>query len=134
MNIHDVREWFRMADNDYDTVILLNEAIRRHYEIICYHCAQAAEKYLKGFLIHHNVIPRKTHDLVILNDCCSEFDNDFQNIQSECDFLVKFATDIRYPSDIELTEIHVNIAIAATEKIRNFKPLSDLRLLVATDC
>ena len=51
MNTHDVREWLRMADNDFDTALLLNVAVRRHYEIICYHCAQAVEKYLKGFLI-----------------------------------------------------------------------------------
>lgn len=31
--------------------------------IICYHCQQSAEKYLKGFLVLHGMSPPKTHDL-----------------------------------------------------------------------
>jgi HEPN domain-containing protein len=44
MNIDDVLEWIEIADNDFDSAILLNEAVRKHCEIICYHCAQAVEK------------------------------------------------------------------------------------------
>ena len=134
MNNEEVKEWFEYADRDLDSAHLLNEAVRRHFEVICYHCAQAVEKYLKGFLIYQDVVPKKTHNLVFLNDFCCEFDIDFQNVYDECRLLNVFATDIRYPNKYEVTEAQVNIAIAATEKIRNFKPISDLRLLVATDC
>jgi HEPN domain-containing protein len=48
MEIEDVIEWIQLADDDFDSAKLLNEAVRRHYEIICYHCAQAVEKYLKA--------------------------------------------------------------------------------------
>ena len=48
MNNEEVREWLEVADRDLDSALLLNEAVRRHFEVICYLCAQAAEKYLKG--------------------------------------------------------------------------------------
>jgi HEPN domain-containing protein len=44
MNIDDVLEWLEIADNDYDSAIILFESARKHCEIICYHCAQAVEK------------------------------------------------------------------------------------------
>ena len=62
MNIEDVKEWMEIADNDFDSAILLNESVRKHYEIICYHCAQTVEKHIKGYLISKNIIPQKTHE------------------------------------------------------------------------
>jgi HEPN domain-containing protein len=53
MNIDDVMEWMKLADDDFDSAKILNESIRKHYEIICYHCAQAVEKYLKGYLTYN---------------------------------------------------------------------------------
>ena len=127
MNIDDVLEWIEMADNDFDSAILLNEAVRKHCEIICYHCAQAIEKYLKAYLIYKNVIPRKTHDLRYLNNYCMQFDNNFDSIITECSYLNKFSDDIRYPHKYQTNEIDVIFCIKAVEKIRNIKPINDLR-------
>jgi hypothetical protein len=33
-------------------------------EIICFHCQQSAEKYLKAFLFSNDIEPDKTHNLV----------------------------------------------------------------------
>ena len=130
MNNEEVQEWLEVADRDFDSALILNEAMRRHFEVICYLCAQASEKYLKGYLVYNDIVPKKTHDLRHLNIDCSEIYNDFQNVYDECIFLTKFATDIRYPNKYEVTESDVNRAIAAVEKIRNFKPISDLRDVV----
>ena len=46
-----VAEWLKHADDDIDTALLLKEMRPQHYEIICYHCEQAVEKYLKGYLV-----------------------------------------------------------------------------------
>ena len=128
MNSEEVKEWLAIADCDFDSAKILNEAVRRHYEIICYHCSQATEKYLKAYLVYHDILPEKTHNLPYLNSMCIEIDNDFQNIEAACDFLDKFANDIRYPHKYEVIESDVNFAINAVEKIRNFKPVSNLRL------
>ena len=36
----------------------------------CYHCHQAVEKYLKGFLVFKNISFSKTHDLDYLLELC----------------------------------------------------------------
>jgi len=127
MNIDDVMEWIEIADNDLDSAILLNESIRKHCEIICYHCAQAVEKYLKAYLIFKNITPKKTHDLRFLNDLCIELNNDFEKIITECSYLNKFANDVRYPHKYQTTEDDVNFSISAAQKIKSFKPLNDIR-------
>ena len=63
MNIKDVKEWLQFADDDFYSAQILNESVRKPYEIICYHCAQAVEKYLKGYLIYNDIVPQRTHNL-----------------------------------------------------------------------
>jgi HEPN domain-containing protein len=126
MNSEDVKEWIEIADEDLYSAKLLNEAVRKPVEVICYLCAQAVEKYLKGFLIYHDIIPQKTHDLPLLNQRCIELDVRFNSIQTLCDALVKYANDIRYPHKYEITDADANFAINAVEKIKNFKPIIEL--------
>ena len=127
MNIEDVKDWLEIADSDFDSAILLNESARKHYEIICYHCAQAVEKYIKGYLIFKYIVPQKTHDLRFLNNLCIELDKNFENIITECAFLNRFANDVRYPHKYETNESDASYAIGSVEKIRDFKPVHDLR-------
>ena len=41
MKINDVIEWIQIAEDDLYAAKLLSEAVRKPFEIICYHCAQA---------------------------------------------------------------------------------------------
>ena len=59
MNNENVKEWLQLADDDLYSAQILNETIRRPYEIICYHCAQSVEKYLKGYLTFCDIVPKK---------------------------------------------------------------------------
>jgi len=126
MDIEEVKEWIRFADNDLYSAKTLNESVRRPYEIICYLCAQSVEKYLKGYLIYNDIEPKKTHDLSFLNSICMEKDKNFENIQAICDFLTTFATNTRYPHKYEITENDAEFSIKAVEKIRDSKPIADL--------
>ena len=68
MNNFDVaQEWFDIAEMDISSAKYLQTMIPMPIEIICYHCQQSVEKYLKGYLAlnEHEII--KTHDLTILN-------------------------------------------------------------------
>jgi HEPN domain-containing protein len=78
MDIKDVAEWFMIADEDLDSAKILNEAVRKHKEIICYHCAQSIEKYLKGYLTYNDIIPQKTHNIILLNETCIELVHTFE--------------------------------------------------------
>ena len=126
MEIEDVMEWIQLADDDFDSAKILSEAFRKHNEIICYHCAQSAEKYLKAYLTWKDVVPEKTHNLLFLNKLCIEKDAEFQKINTLCDFLNRFANDIRYPHKYEVTENNIKFSISAVEKIRNIKPIIEI--------
>jgi HEPN domain-containing protein len=72
MKINDVIEWIQITEDDLYSAKILNESVRKPYEIICYHCAQATEKYLKGYLAYNDIIPQKTHNLLFLLEICVE--------------------------------------------------------------
>ena len=127
MNIKDVREWMIIADDDFDSAKILNAAAKKHMEVICYLCAQAAEKYLKCYLTYNNIIPQKTHNLVLLNDSCSEINQNFLNIKMECGFLNRYNNEIRYPHRIQVYEEDVNFVLRAVEKIKGLEELQNIR-------
>jgi HEPN domain-containing protein len=127
MNINDVKEWMIIADADFDSAKILNESIRKYREVICYLCAQAIEKYLKCYLTYNDVIPQKTHNLVLLNDRCIETDSSFEEIKMECGFINRYVNEIRYPYRIEVYEEDVIYVINSVEKIRSLDALKKIR-------
>jgi len=129
MKIKDVLEWIQIADEDIYSAQLLNEALRKPYEIICYHCAQATEKYLKGYLAYNNITTPKTHNLLLLHELCVEIDIAFENIRTECSLLNRFTNEIRYPHRIEIKEEDVNYSLNAVQRIKNVDPMKKLREL-----
>ena len=44
------KEWVRKAENDYRTAELLALSSEPLHDQLCFHCQQAAEKYLKALL------------------------------------------------------------------------------------
>ncbi|HET7579352.1 MAG TPA: HEPN domain-containing protein [Bacillales bacterium] len=89
-------------------------------EIICYHCQQCAEKYLKGFIASNGEKIPRIHDLVALNKSCCEYDNELRNIESLCIDLTDYGVQMRYPFHIEVEESDANKTLEDAEKIRKF--------------
>jgi len=127
MNLNDATLWFYKADADFDAAKILNGAYKKHTEIICYLCAQAAEKYLKGYLVYKGHKIENTHNLPYLNKSCITYDPQFEGIKIECGILNKFNNNIRYPDGIETDENDVILSLKTMEKIITLKPLGDLR-------
>ena len=66
---HDrAQAWFAKGDGDLRSARLLVEADPAEPDAAAFHSQQAAEKYLKGFLVYHGVEPPRTHDLIVLLD------------------------------------------------------------------
>ncbi len=56
--------WIEKAEEDYHFVLIgVRQKKYPVYNGICFNAQQCAEKYLKSFLIRHNIPFRKTHDL-----------------------------------------------------------------------
>ncbi|MCK5674441.1 MAG: HEPN domain-containing protein [Spirochaetales bacterium] len=59
------KEWVEFAERDYDAAMLLAESHNPSFEIIAYHCQQAAEKYLKAMLIeNYKYSQEQIHEIV----------------------------------------------------------------------
>lgn len=114
------KEWFEFARIDLESAKFLINMYPKPIEIICYHCEQSAEKYLKGYLILYGNKAEKTHDLVLLNNKCQSIDENFNNIEDECIELVPYGVQVRYPYQLEVNEEDMNNAIYSAEKIQKF--------------
>jgi HEPN domain-containing protein len=71
MNVNDPFSWLLKADRDLNLAKIAKIHAADSPDLICYHCQQAAEKYLKALVIHHAIPLRKTHDLEELLDYLS---------------------------------------------------------------
>lgn len=121
MNKNEVlKEWLEIAKVDLESARFLQKMRPIPLEIICYHCQQSAEKYLKAFLFYNNHKIIKSHDLLFLNNFCKQIDKSFEKIEEECLNLTDFGTNIRYPYPLELEEIDMKVAIKNASKIQNF--------------
>ena len=134
METKTVLEWFYFADADYDSALILNDAYRKHNAIICYHCQQAVEKYLKAFLCYNGVIPPKIHVLETLCALCSEFDQSFNMIAKDCAYLSPFAVHTRYPLEMEITDSNTEKSLEITRKIKEFTALVKLKEKLLDTC
>ena len=49
----EVKGWLRKAEADYAGALHLHRRKKHHSlpDLVCFHCQQAAEKYLKAFLV-----------------------------------------------------------------------------------
>src|SRR5215471_1222342 len=113
--------WLQKAENDISSALHLAENMHpAPAEIICFHCQQAAEKYLKAFLVYNDQEPPKTHDLIELARLCNNFDSDFSVIIPKCEYLLPFATQTRYPSKLELEEEDMKRALVYAQAIIEF--------------
>lgn len=86
-------------------------------EIVCFHCQQAAEKYLKALLIYNKTesIP-KTHNIDLLLNLCTKYDKDFV-IYTGTE-LTTYAVDLRYPDTLYIpSKEQMNDAIRITKEI-----------------
>src|ERR1039457_4205263 len=83
-----------------------------------YHCQQAAEKALKGFLAWHDQPFPKTHDLGKLGKQAVELEQTLEPLVDEVVEFTKYAWMFRYPGDAD--EPSVTDAAEVLHKVRVF--------------
>ncbi|MDR3130513.1 MAG: HEPN domain-containing protein [Treponema sp.] len=113
--------WISKADNDILSARYLAETMRpAPREIVCFHCQQSAEKYLKAFLVYNDQEPPKTHDLIELARLCGNYDGDFLQLNPRCEFLTPFAAQTRYPGVIDPSNEDMARALIFAQDIIDF--------------
>lgn len=109
-----------MAELDFDSAKFLLNMHPKPLEIICYHCQQSAEKFLKGFIAYNGGTISKTHDLLILNKECCKYYEEFKEIQNECIDLTDYGVQLRYPFHLEINEHDVEEGLKNVNTIKEF--------------
>ncbi len=118
---NDVKEWLRFANMDLATANhLFNTMHPKPYEIICYHCQQAAEKFLKALSVKNQKELIKIHDLVVLAKSLSDVYPSVHDILRECAILTPYGVRIRYPQEMPMEEDDAKLALAYAEKIKTW--------------
>ncbi len=117
-----IENWLRKALHDLKSAQKLADATDPYYDTAIYHCQQAAEKAIKGFLAYHDQEIAKTHDVEVLLSEAGKLNNSFAAYLNEATLLSPYATAYRYPEDQwnepDLDE--VTEAISAAQTLYNF--------------
>lgn len=92
-----VKEWLDKADEDFKFASINLTEGHNFYAQICFHFQQAAEKYLKSFIVVHDLEFEKTHNLIKLLNTCSDKQPALHSITDECERLNTAYIDTRYP-------------------------------------
>ena len=95
--------WLFRANEDIAVIEnLYNSDTETFASTICFHAQQAVEKFLKAFLVYHNIDFPKTHDLEFLLIECQKIDQ--SGFDLDFGSLTDFEVSIRYPDDFFLPE------------------------------
>ncbi len=95
------KEWVQKAEADWLSANSLNDTAssrrRPLHDSICFHCQQAAEKYLKALLQELGTVVPRTHDLEDLHDLLRARDSTLAGLRQACSILTPYAVEYRYP-------------------------------------
>ncbi len=117
-HIENVILWMSYADEDLG---LANYAMKmpgsRPYRLIAYHAQQCAEKYLKAYLVYHDIDFPYTHDIQKLLDLCGS--HKWIKKIKDAEELTPYTISARYPGmDEPVTEEEAHHAVDLASKVK----------------
>jgi HEPN domain-containing protein len=95
-----IQAWVSKAENDLLNVQNNLRAERIPWDTVCFHCQQAAEKYLKAILVVHNLEIPRTHDLEALLNVIEGRFPALRHQRSDLQWLTTYAVAVRYPPEL----------------------------------
>ena len=115
-----VSEWLRKADADMGLAEHLLSEKAPFYNAIAFNCQQAAEKFIKAFLVWAQVDFPKTHDLTELLALAAPI-NDYLAAQlREATALTPYGVELRYPGDRpDASPAEAREAVRLARKVRD---------------
>ena len=95
----ETAKWVRKAEQDWEVAHKLAGETPPPRDIVCFHCQQAAEKYLKAILQENALVVPRTHDLADIIDLLLPGDATLTRIRRQAGSLTRYAVDYRYPGE-----------------------------------
>jgi HEPN domain-containing protein len=93
------RQWIEKARSDLLNADNNLAARQVPYDTVCFHCQQAAEKLLKGFLVARGSEYPITHNLLVLLERVLDFDPAAESLRETLALLNPYSVEVRYPGD-----------------------------------
>ena len=124
-----VRQWIAKADDDFQLAGKLLEE-REFLSAAGFHSQQSTEKYLKAFLVAHQIDFRKTHNIGELLDMVEKIDSELSRFLDKAIILNPYGVDVRYPGDIP--DVNLEDATEAVEIARKVR-ITILKLIAPGD-
>ena len=117
---NDVMMWLQFAKTDLGVAEHLDkEYYPKPFEIICYHCQQAAEKAIKATIVALDIpggIPKK-HDLAFLLSQIKNYVKVPEKFFDYTESLTPYGIAVRYPGELEIEDYHVKEALTYAREI-----------------
>ena len=89
--------WVRKEEADQVGARCLASTKLPVYDLICFHCQQAAEKYLKALAQENGLVPPRIHDLKRLLAMLIPLDGTLRHLRRSLTSLNRYAVEFRYP-------------------------------------
>jgi HEPN domain-containing protein len=93
------RDWVQKAEGDFKTAAHLLQSGTDFLDGAAFHSQQSAEKYLKAFLVWHQIEFQKTHDIEVLLKLAGKADEKIPQILRDASIITPYGVDYRYPGD-----------------------------------
>ncbi len=117
------RVWLLKAHSDLHTAIQIGGLPDGHLDAGIYHCQQAAEKALKGFLVFREMAFEKIHDLEKILQETTAVEPTFRQLKIAAASLTPYSFAYRYPSEqgfIEPSREEFDEAVQQAQDIYDF--------------
>jgi HEPN domain-containing protein len=118
-----IKDWFRKGDEDFEFAAVTLKEKKIFFAQICFHFHQAAEKYLKAFIIAYELEFRRIHDLLMLLKICSSADPTLEQLREACEYLNVFYIETRYP-------VHWPTSFSSQEAAKAFEAADQIRTVI----
>ena len=111
-------EWVEKAEEDYAAALYLSRKRKPPVPgIVCFHCQQCAEKYLKALLVETGIRFPKTHDLLALLKLFATVAPFLVSFREKLEPLNDYAVEFRYPSE-SATKEDAKLALTNCRAVR----------------
>ncbi len=92
-----VCDWLTKAAHDLQNARIVSATPEGPLDTAIYHCQQAAEKSLKGWLTWRGIAVARTHDLILLIADAADDMPDFARFEEVAEILTPYISAFRYP-------------------------------------
>lgn len=114
-----VQQWIDKARKGLAAGEVLLKEEFEDYENVGFHAQQAAEKFVKAFLVRHQIEFPKSHDMALLRQLVSQIDPWLAEKLAIADSLTPYGVEFCYPGDLpSVSRIEGEKALRAAEQTR----------------